>query len=72
MGSIREYVNQFTTLMLDISNMHEAGKLFFFLKGLQPWAQRELQRRDVQDLASAIAAAEKLMDIEGEGRERGG
>lgn len=31
--------------------------------GLQHWAQQELQRRGVQDLATAIATAESLIEF---------
>ncbi|KAI5652374.1 hypothetical protein M9H77_29561 [Catharanthus roseus] len=47
LGSIRDYVKDFTNL------------LFFFMDGLQTWAKIELRRRGVQDLATAIAIAEK-------------
>lgn len=42
--------------------MSEKDKLFHFLEGLKPWARAELERRAVQDLASAQAAAERLTD----------
>nr|XP_010933245.1 protein DDI1 homolog [Elaeis guineensis] len=42
--------------------MSEKDKLFHFLEGLKPWAQQELQRRSIADLASAQAAVECLMD----------
>ena len=61
-GSVRDYVKEFSSLMLDIKNMSEEDKLFNFLSGLQPWAQAELRRRAVQDIPSALAAAEGLVD----------
>lgn len=61
-GTIREYVKQFSALMLDIKDMSEKDKLFFFLEGLKPWARIELQRQRVQDLTHAQAAAECLTD----------
>ncbi|CAL5413401.1 unnamed protein product [Camellia sinensis] len=61
-GTIREYVKEFSGLMLDIKDMSEKDKLFFFLEGLKPWARVELQRQRVQDLAHAQAAAECLTD----------
>ncbi|XP_068667837.1 uncharacterized protein [Aristolochia californica] len=60
-GSIREYVNQFTALLLNISDMAEKDKLLFFIDGLQPWVEQELQRRGVQDLATTLSMAEKLV-----------
>ncbi|XP_038979221.1 uncharacterized protein LOC120109561 [Phoenix dactylifera] len=62
-GSTRDYVKQFSSLMLDISNMSEEDKLFNFLSGLQPWAQTELRRQAVKDIPSAMAAAEALVDF---------
>ncbi|KAE8676551.1 hypothetical protein F3Y22_tig00111584pilonHSYRG00153 [Hibiscus syriacus] len=59
-GTIREYVREFSTLMLDIKDMSERDKLFHFLEGLKPWARFKLQRHKVQDLTVAIAAAECL------------
>ena len=37
--------------MLDIKDMSEENKLFYFLEGLKHWARTELQRQCVQDLA---------------------
>ena len=49
--------------MLDIQDMSEKDKLFSFLDGLKPWAQQELNRRNVTDVVGAIAAAERLTDF---------
>ncbi|KAI9168920.1 hypothetical protein LWI28_003980 [Acer negundo] len=43
-GSCKEYVKDFSSLMLDIQNMSEEDKLFNFMSGLQKWAQAELRR----------------------------
>ena len=61
-NNIRDFVNKFSVLMLDIPDMSEKDRLFYFLEGLKPWARTELQRQRVQDLASAQAAAERLTD----------
>ncbi|RVW75829.1 hypothetical protein CK203_055119 [Vitis vinifera] len=61
-GSIREYVKEFSSLMLEIPNMTEEELLFNFMDNLQGWAEQELRRRGVQDLATAMAVAESLMD----------
>ncbi|KAJ7947138.1 Retrotransposon protein, putative, Ty3-gypsy subclass [Quillaja saponaria] len=42
-GTIREYVKRFAGLMLDIRDMSEKDKMFYFLEGLKPWARTELQ-----------------------------
>ena len=37
-GSVRDYVKEFSSLMLDIKNMSNEAKLFNFMSGLQEWA----------------------------------
>jgi hypothetical protein len=61
--SVREYVKQFSSLMLDIKDMSEADKLYNFMTGLQMWAQLELRRQGLRDLTSAMAAADGLVDF---------
>ncbi|KAL3529307.1 hypothetical protein ACH5RR_008629 [Cinchona calisaya] len=53
-GGVREYVKEFSSLLLDIRGMSEDDKLFNFMAGLQQWAQTELQRQGVQNLQQAI------------------
>ncbi|KAJ7949903.1 Gag-asp_proteas domain-containing protein [Quillaja saponaria] len=60
-GSVRDYVKEFTEILLEILDLPDKEALFTFTDGLQPWAKLELQRRGVQDLASTIAAAESLI-----------
>ncbi|CAL8990740.1 unnamed protein product [Prunus brigantina] len=43
--------------------MTEEDKLMYFMSGLQNWAKLELQRRHVQTLSEAIAAAESLVEF---------
>ncbi|XP_070019936.1 uncharacterized protein [Nicotiana sylvestris] len=62
-GSVRAYVKEFTSLMLSISNMSEEDKLHNFMSGLQQWAQLELRRQNIHNLASAVAAADALGDF---------
>ena len=62
-GTVRDYVKEFSSLMLDIRNMTEEDKLFNFMSGLQSWAQMELRRQGVRDLPSAVAAADGLVDF---------
>ncbi|XP_068667704.1 uncharacterized protein [Aristolochia californica] len=63
-GTIKEYVQSFTSLMLCISNMTDEDRLFSFLAGLRPWAEQELRRREVKTLVSALSTAEKLTEYE--------
>ncbi|TXG68578.1 hypothetical protein EZV62_003513 [Acer yangbiense] len=62
-GSISDYVKEFTSLTLEIEDMSDKDQLFFFMDGLKDWARVELERRNVQDLGTAIAAAESLTDL---------
>ncbi|GKD26085.1 putative retrotransposon gag domain, aspartic peptidase domain protein, partial [Tanacetum coccineum] len=43
--------------------LSDQDSLFYFLNGLQGWAKTELERRGVQDLSTAIAHAEALIDF---------
>ncbi|CAL5400517.1 unnamed protein product [Camellia sinensis] len=61
-STIRDYVKEFSGLMLDIKDMSQKDRLFFFLEGLKPWARVELQKQRVQDLDHAQAATECLAD----------
>ncbi|XP_059625412.1 uncharacterized protein LOC132268599 [Cornus florida] len=62
-GTVRDYVKDFSSLMLDIRNMSEEDKLFNFMSGLQPWAQAELRRQGVRDLPTTMTAADCLVDF---------
>ena len=61
-GSIREYVKEFSSLMLEAPGMNEKTLIFEFMDNLQGWAEQELRRRGVRDLATTMAVAESLMD----------
>ncbi|GJR99093.1 hypothetical protein Tco_0315602 [Tanacetum coccineum] len=61
--TIREYVKEFTTLVLEIPKLSDQDFLFYFLDGLQGWAKTELEGRGVQDLSTAISHAEALIDF---------
>nr|GEV60445.1 hypothetical protein [Tanacetum cinerariifolium] len=62
-GTIREYVKEFTTLVLEIPKLSDQDSLFYFLDGLQGWAKTGLERRRVQDLSMDIAHVEALIDF---------
>ena len=61
-GLIRDYVKEFSSLMLEIPNMTQEELLFNFMDNLQGWAEQELRRRGVQDLATAMTIVESLAD----------
>ncbi|GMQ10433.1 hypothetical protein CsSME_00053434 [Camellia sinensis var. sinensis] len=60
--SIRDYVQEFFGLMLQIPNMSDDDLLFNFTVGLKQWAQLELQRRGVKDISIALTVAETLVE----------
>ena len=62
-GSIRDYVKEFSSLMLEAPGMDEKDLLFNFMDNLQSWFEQELRRRGVLDLSTAMAVAESLMDF---------
>ncbi|KAL8133387.1 hypothetical protein AgCh_008740 [Apium graveolens] len=61
-GSIRDYMKEFNSLLLNIKNMTEDDKVFNFMSGLKPWAQNELRRKAIKDLATTIIYADGLAD----------
>ncbi|KAL1224846.1 hypothetical protein V5N11_015624 [Cardamine amara subsp. amara] len=61
-GMIRDYVKEFTTLVLQIPNLSDQDLVFHFIDGLQGWAKQELQRRGVNSVDEAIVVAESLSD----------
>ncbi|KAI4313197.1 hypothetical protein L6164_026194 [Bauhinia variegata] len=61
-GSISDYIKEFTTIMLEIEDLSDKDALFYFKDGLKDWAKTELDKRNVQTLDDAIAAAESFVD----------
>ena len=66
-GSVKDYVKEFSSLMLDIKNMSEKDKLFNFMSRLQGWAQMELRRQRIRDLSTVMAAADCLVNYKMDG-----
>ena len=56
-------MKEFSSLILDISNMSEEDKLFDFMFGLQTCAHAELRRQVVKDIPSAMTAVEGLVNF---------
>ena len=61
-GSIRDYVKEFSELLLEIPNIGE-DSLFSFMDGLAGWAKMELQRRGVQTLVQTMQVDESLIEF---------
>ncbi|KAK9725073.1 hypothetical protein RND81_05G120500 [Saponaria officinalis] len=62
-GTIKDYIKQYSSLLLDIDNLPEDVSLLYFMDGLQRWAEQELRRRNVKSLSEAIAVAESLYEL---------
>ncbi|GKC73685.1 putative retrotransposon gag domain, aspartic peptidase domain protein [Tanacetum coccineum] len=56
-------LKQSETIRKYIPELFDQDSLFYFLDGLQGWAKTELERQGVQDLSTAIAYAEALIDF---------
>ena len=61
-GGVHDYINDFTTLILEISDMSDKDSFFYFQDSLKNWAKVELDRRGVQTLDDAITIAESLAE----------
>ncbi|KAL3499013.1 hypothetical protein ACH5RR_041745 [Cinchona calisaya] len=62
-GEVREYVKEFSQLMLQIQSMSEEDAFFQFMDGLKPWTRLELERRNVDNLSKAMLVAESLVEF---------
>ena len=61
--SVRDYVKEFISLMLNIRNMSKEDTLFNFFSGLQGWAQTKLRSQGVRDLTASMATTDCLVDL---------
>lgn len=52
--------------MLELPDMQEKEKLFYFMYGLQYWDCNDLKGRKVQDIDEAIVVAEDIMEFRSE------
>ena len=57
-SSVREYIREFRTVLLDIPKMAEDEKLDRFVRGLKPHVRREVEIREPKDLADACRLSE--------------
>lgn len=62
-GSILKYVDEFSTMMLQIDSMNSDDLLFNFMKGLQLWVQLEIQRHQVNDFSMALIEVNTLLEF---------
>jgi hypothetical protein len=57
-----DYIRTFQKLMLDVPNMSDENRLNWFIVGLQPWAQSEVERSNPETLEEAYMTTERLVD----------
>ncbi|KAK8586224.1 hypothetical protein V6N13_130745 [Hibiscus sabdariffa] len=62
-GTIKEYVKEFSELMLEIPNLSQEDCLINFMDGLQRWVRTELERRGVTEISKALSVAESLIEV---------
>lgn len=67
-GTIGNYVKAYSATMLEILDMCEVDRLYFFIKRLQTLAQLEIRQQAPKDLKAAYATADALVDLRGRGR----
>lgn len=57
-GTLRDYVNEFSSLIFDIENIPEEDKLFNYMTSLQPWVHE-----GVASLPNSMVVADGLVDF---------
>jgi len=62
-GSVRRYLEIFTTLCLHIKDLHPTEQLHKFIHGLKPFVRCEVELRSPQTFEDAAAMAEKVDSI---------
>ena len=62
-SSMHAYVQEFTTLTLQIPNLTDEDTLFHFMDGLQSWAKTKMERQQVTTIDEVIMQAEALTDL---------
>ena len=62
-GTVREYVQEFKELMLQISDVTDEEALLAFQKGLKPWVRQEVEQRGVQKLSEAMTVVESVVKL---------
>ncbi|KAL7603445.1 hypothetical protein Lser_V15G19240 [Lactuca serriola] len=63
MGTIHDYMKEFTTLTLEIPDLSDDDAFFYFFDRLKGWAKTKLKRRGVKDIATKIAKTEELVEF---------
>ncbi|WCJ31917.1 hypothetical protein M5689_013368 [Euphorbia peplus] len=61
---LRDYVYEFSNILLELPNYPIEEAFYLFVDGLQPWAKLEVQRRNATDLPTAMLIAEGLVEYD--------
>ncbi|XP_016684229.2 uncharacterized protein [Gossypium hirsutum] len=64
-STVRDYVREFSELMLQISYLNEKESFYWFEDGLKMWAKQELHRLGITDLTVAMVEAENFYEVGG-------
>ncbi|MBA0609389.1 hypothetical protein Godav_021448, partial [Gossypium davidsonii] len=62
-GTVLEYVQAFSELMLQISDLSEKEAFYWFKDGLKLWAKHELRRQEITKLIVSMAEAESFVEL---------
>uniref|UniRef100_A0A5K0VLI5 Ty3 transposon capsid-like protein domain-containing protein n=1 Tax=Nymphaea colorata TaxID=210225 RepID=A0A5K0VLI5_9MAGN len=62
--ALRDYIQAYQMVMLDVPMMPEKDKLHWFIIGLQSWAQTDVERSNPETLEQAYVTAERLADTQ--------
>ncbi|MBA0759651.1 hypothetical protein Gotri_022503 [Gossypium trilobum] len=62
-GIIQEYVQEFSKLMLQISDLSEKQAFLWFEVGLKPWVKQELRRQGFIEITIAMTEAESFIEL---------
>ncbi|MBA0624778.1 hypothetical protein Godav_010069 [Gossypium davidsonii] len=62
-GTVEEYVQTFSELMLQISDLREKEAFYWFEDGLKSWAKHELYRQGIAELTVAMAEVESFVEL---------
>ncbi|MBA0630563.1 hypothetical protein Godav_002647 [Gossypium davidsonii] len=62
-GIFREYVQAFSELMLQISDLSKKEAFYWFEDGLKLWAKYKLCRQGITELTIAMAKVESFVEL---------
>lgn len=63
-GRLRDYVDKYRQIMLQVVDMSRIDKLHGFLFGLQSWVRREIEKQEPTSYEQASEMAERISDAD--------